>query len=402
MKVAFNKFYLFNFFYHVAYSALAALLIVALKKNGVTIIDFTLAESIGWASSLILEVPSGLLADYFGRKKTIIITCLFELLAIVFYFFSHSFVIVLLGELSFAISECCMSGTFNAWLFSSANKDTSDTRTKVSRNGNACLIGNLAGGVIGALLTSVWQGLLWIFCFFVVLICLVICISMPDIKIEKKISSFKEGVIEMFRPLKSMKKIFSNKPAIIMLPEMWLLGFFLAGPNSLWQTFFLESLGKTASFISIMWCIIQLVQIVANLCIEKLKLFTKKYILISIISLLMISLTMFGLSKTYGNYIGILIFAIFIFFNYIQGPILGTYTAELFEEKDRATCFSVMSLIGSVISAFGLAVGGYIGDTYSLINVYKFAGIAIFIVFILHSCFSLLISLKNGALKNEI
>ena len=99
MKVAFNKFYLFNFFYHVAYSALAALLIVALKKNGVTIIDFTLAESIGWASSLILEVPSGLLADYFGRKKTIIITCLFELLAIVFYFFSHSFVIVLLGEL---------------------------------------------------------------------------------------------------------------------------------------------------------------------------------------------------------------------------------------------------------------------------------------------------------------
>ena len=151
-----------------------------------------------------------------------------------------------------------------------------------------------------------------------------------------------------------------------------------------------------------MWCIIQLVQIVANLCIEKLKLFTKKYILISIISLLMISLTMFGLSKTYGNYIGILSFAIFIFFNYIQGPILGTYTAELFEEKDRATCFSVMSLIGSVISAFGLAVGGYIGDTYSLINVYKFAGIAIFIVFILHSCFSLLISLKNGALKNEI
>ena len=71
LRLSINKFYLFNFFYHVAYSALAALLIVALQKNGVTILEFTLAESIGWALSFVLEVPSGMLADYFGRKKFI-------------------------------------------------------------------------------------------------------------------------------------------------------------------------------------------------------------------------------------------------------------------------------------------------------------------------------------------
>lgn len=397
LRLSINKFYLFNFFYHVAYSALAALLIVALQKNGVTILEFTLAESIGWALSFVLEVPSGMLADYFGRKKTIIVTCVFELIAIVFYFFSHNFIIVLLGEISFAISECCMSGTFNAWLFSSANKDKTETRKKISRNGSACLTGNLVGGVIGGFLTAVWQGWLWGFCFIIVLICLFICISMPDIQYQKKILCFREEVKKILSPLKSMKLILKNKPSLIMLPEMWLLGFFLAGPNTLWQTFFLESLGKSASFISIMWIIIQVVQICANHCIEKYKVLTEKYILISLLSIFMIALSMFLLSKTYGSYLSIVVFSIFIFFNYIQEPILGTYTAELFEEEDRATCFSVMSLIGSVISALGLLLGGYIGDTFGLIVVYKIAGLSLFIVFLLHFIFSVFMKKRlNG------
>lgn len=405
MKLSVNKFYIFNFFYHIAYSALAALLIVALQKNGVTILDFTLAESIGWVSSFILEVPSGMLADYFGRKKTIIITCIFELIAIIFYFFSHNFLIVLFGELCFAISECCMSGTFNAWFFSPANTDKTETRKKISRNGNACLLGNLTGGVIGGLLTAVWQGWLWIFCFCIVTVCLIICLSMPDVESEKKISSFLEGLKEMVRPIKSMKIIFTNKPALIMLPEMWLLGFFLAGPNVLWQTYFLSSLQKTASFISIMWILIQIVQILANLCIEKVKKITEKYIFISIISLFFIAISMFLMSYSYGSYLGVIVFAVFIFFNFIQGPILGTYTAELFEEKDRATCFSIMSLIGSVISAFGLSVGGVISDKYGLLFVYKYAGIALFIVFILHCIFTGIMKNKSklkGYKENEI
>lgn len=401
MKINVNKFYLFNFFYHVAYSALAALLIIALKKNGVTILDFTVAESIGWASSFFLEVPSGMLADYFGRKRTIIITCLFELIAIVFYFFSHSFIIVLLGELAFAISECCMSGTFNAWLFSPANTDISEPRRKISRNGNACLSGNIVGGVIGGLLTSVWQGWLWIFCFAIVSVCLVICLQIPDIRNEKKFMPFKYGIKKLFRPLKSMKVIFHNRPALIMLPEMWLLGFFLAGPNTLWQTYFLDSLNKPASFISIMWIIIQLVQIAANISIEKFKKISDKYVTVSIVSIFFIAASILTLSKIYGNYIGIGVFCIFIFFNFIQTPVLGTYTAELFEEKDRATCFSIMSLIGSFISAAGLVLGGYIGNRYGIVSVYKFSGISIFLLLVCHCAFSSVMIKLNVKNINE-
>lgn len=393
MKI--NKFYLFSFFYHLAYSALAAIAIIAFTNNGLSLKVITFAQSVAWASSLVLEVPSGMLADYFGRKRTIILTCVFEFLSIVVYFFSKNFLFLLIGQLLFAISECCLSGTFDAWLFSSANPDKSEPRKKITRNGTVCLIANLIGGTLGGLLTNIWNGFLWIFSGTMILICFFICLTMKDIVTEKKILSFSDGLKKVTSPLKSISSIFKSKPALILLPEMWFISFFLAGPNNLWQPFFLTSLQKTASFISFMWIFIQLIQILVNFIISKFKIITDNFIITSIITLFFISFTIILLSLFHGNYICIPIFLLFIFFYSLQGPILGTFTAEIFKEEDRATCFSILSLIGSVISAIGLSLGGYLSDIYGIPFVYKFAGIALIFVLILHIIFSLLMSIKS-------
>lgn len=394
-----NKYYLFSFIYHIAYSALVAVAIVAFKEQGLSITQITLAESIAWASSLILEVPSGMLADYFGRKRTVIIACLFELASLIVYFFTRNFLSLLIGQLLFAVSECSLSGTFDAWLFSKANKDTSEARIKISRNGNACLIGNIFGGVIGGLISIKWKGWLWIFSSALIIVCLIICLTMEDIVEKKEIKSFSEGIRLMFSPLKSFTSLFKVKPAIIMLPEMWFIAFFLSTPNSIWQLYLLKLLKKDTGFISVMWIIIQLIQIAVNKLIEKNKSVVKHYIIVSLISLFAISVLVYLLGTLNQSIIIIILFCLFLFFYSLQGPILSTYTAEIFEEKDRATCFSVLSLIGSVISALGLSLGGVISEKYGYEKVYELAGISIGCIFVLHLLFSVIITKKS---KNAI
>ena len=58
-----------------------------------------------------------------------------------------------------------------------------------------------------------------------------------------------------------------------------------------------------------------------------------------------------------------------------------------------------MSLIGSVISALGLSLGGVISEKYGYEKVYELAGISIGCIFVLHLLFSVIITKKS---KNAI
>lgn len=72
--------------------------------------------SLAYGSSALLEVPTGIISDYVGRKKTLILGSLASVLCVIFYAIGQSYWILLIGSLFQGASRAFYSGNNDALL----------------------------------------------------------------------------------------------------------------------------------------------------------------------------------------------------------------------------------------------------------------------------------------------
>ncbi|MCJ7611684.1 MAG: MFS transporter, partial [Candidatus Aminicenantes bacterium] len=103
---------------------------------------------------LILEVPSGYLADVMGRKKTLVVTAVFFPLGLALYAFTGSFITFVLAELCVAVANSMRSGSDSALMYDSLvllNKEN-EYKKYEGRSFFFTRIGTAAASIIGGLL----------------------------------------------------------------------------------------------------------------------------------------------------------------------------------------------------------------------------------------------------------
>jgi MFS family permease len=67
--------------------------------------------------TLLFEVPSGIIADKYGRKNSLLISSIFGVLSTIFYFFGNGFWMFAIATALFGICVSFTSGTFDAFLY---------------------------------------------------------------------------------------------------------------------------------------------------------------------------------------------------------------------------------------------------------------------------------------------
>jgi MFS family permease len=65
----------------------------------------------------ILEIPSGIIADVFGRKKSLIVSFLFYIISFFIFYFTHSFYFFIPAIIFYAIGDAFRTGTHKAMIF---------------------------------------------------------------------------------------------------------------------------------------------------------------------------------------------------------------------------------------------------------------------------------------------
>ena len=103
----------------------------------------------------ILEIPSGIIADTFGRKNALIASFLFYILAFLFFYYSTQFWYLLLGFSFFGIGDAFRSGTHKAMIMDYLEaKQWSNQKVEYYGNTRACsqkgsaLSALFAGGIV--------------------------------------------------------------------------------------------------------------------------------------------------------------------------------------------------------------------------------------------------------------
>ncbi|MFH1088887.1 MAG: MFS transporter [Candidatus Uhrbacteria bacterium] len=157
------------------------------KDSGLTFTQIFLTEAIFSVAVVLFEVPTGALADYIGRKKSVLAGVLMWILSCFIFFIGHSFITFSIANIFCALGVAFMSGADMALFYEILRKQNKENDYK-KYQGTAQLIGlislslsALASGFISSIdlrLNFIASTVAFVLLFFIV-------VSIPSKEKEK-------------------------------------------------------------------------------------------------------------------------------------------------------------------------------------------------------------------------
>ena len=114
-NLQYYKFSLYGFFKNLKF--FDAFLLLYLLDNRLRFVEIGLLYSIREISMVILEIPSGVIADTWGRRKTLLISFLYYILSFIVFFLADSFVLFGLAMFLFALGDSFRTGVHKAMIY---------------------------------------------------------------------------------------------------------------------------------------------------------------------------------------------------------------------------------------------------------------------------------------------
>src|SRR6056297_1759809 len=127
------------------------------EENGLSMKHVFLLQAIYSIAIVVLEIPSGYLADVLGRKKTLVIGTMLGFMGFVVYSFSFGFWGFLLAEMVLGMGQSLISGADSAMLYDTL-EDMDRSEDYIKFEGRMVSIGNFAeaiAGILGGLLATI-------------------------------------------------------------------------------------------------------------------------------------------------------------------------------------------------------------------------------------------------------
>jgi len=129
-------------------------LLIYLLGNGLTLFQIGLLISIKEIVVNIFEIPSGLLADYLGRKKELCTCFIFYIISFVLYFLTNNFLIASSAMIFFGLGEAFRSGTHKSMIYTylEINGWEEEKTFVYGRTRSYSLLGSALSALIGIVL----------------------------------------------------------------------------------------------------------------------------------------------------------------------------------------------------------------------------------------------------------
>ena len=357
------------------------------ESNGLSMKDIMVLQAVYSVAIVILEIPSGYMADVIGRRKTLIIGAIFGTIGFATYSFSFGFMGFLLAEIILGIGQSCISGADSAMLYDSLLEKGHEK--KYTRfEGRITSLGNIseaAAGILGGILAGITLRAPYIAQSFVALIALPAAITL--VEPGRKVPLIKAGIKEIFHIARFA--LFQDRPLRRNILFSAIIG--TATLTMAWfaQPYF-EYTQIDIAWFGVLWTSLNLTVAITSYTahhVEQKLGQTRSIILIA----LLIPLGYLALSRTHLP-IGLIILYIFYLIRGYATPVLKDYINRITASNIRATVLSVRNFIIRLLFAITGPFLGWIKDLYSLPQALMLAGI----IFLTISVFTAILFISVG------
>lgn len=347
--------YIYKFFS--AFDITSAIWVLYLGFKGMTLAQIGLLEGIFHITGFISEIPTGALADLFGRKKIIIIGRITSLISAIIMLFSNSFMGFAIGFILSAWGYNLNSGSEEALIYDTLKKlDREEEFLKF--NGKINLIIEVSQGLavfIGGILSQIDFSISYITAVAIGLISLVLSTRFIEVDVIRK----ENQSINIINHLKQSIDIVKNNKRLLNI----LIFFPLIYTFSAIVYFYGQQLFNDMEYSRISISIIFLFNGIFSSfgAILSSKIY-KKYKSLGWI-IISISISVFTIFMGIGKgKLSIVFFLGIGFLTSILQPISSNLINSMVESNQRATIISVESMFYSIMMIILFPICGFIGD----------------------------------------
>src|SRR3989344_5236857 len=181
-------------------SFIAAVYVTFLLSQGLNLFEVNMVNFVFFITMFVCEIPTGAIADVFGRKTSFVCSCFLYTAGMFTYAVSHSFWGFALAEMTAAVGRTFASGAFQAWLVDRVRHQgyKGSLNSVFSKEQQLGQIGLIIGAICGAFLADKNMALPWIVAGFVMLVAGVVAmLFMKEEYFVRQKFSVKSGFLAM-------------------------------------------------------------------------------------------------------------------------------------------------------------------------------------------------------------
>ena len=360
-------YYLVVFLQNLAMSMMATSYVLFLYSKGLDPLQANLVNTVFMVGNFIFEVPTGVYADYFGRKKSIMLFFLVWGLGHFIYFFSNSFIGFALAELTAALGITFITGALDAWMIDSVGEGEYVGKIDYILS-QAQVYGKTAfilGGFIGGYLATINLAIPFLAEGFVSLLGLVFTYAFLNEDFTKpQAISLKQGFIDMKTIVKDSLRFLQAKPIIKWLFLATMLSWLAFQPlNMFWSPRFTQLGRVDTATMSWAWIGISLSLILGSYLVKQMTQSKKGYLKIALFTYLLL-----GIPAVISGALNLFLPSLTFFIIYeigrgMEKPFMASYLNRYLPSSKRATLLSFNGMIGRSGAAIGLVVFGILGKS---------------------------------------
>jgi MFS family permease len=369
-------------------------LLIYLLGLGLSLFQVGILYAVRESIIYIFEVPSGIFADHYGKKRELMICFTFYMISFAIFFIGANFYILLIAMVIYGLGEAFRSGTHKAMIYTYleqkgwfAHKNFVYGRTRAFS-----LIGSSVSAFISILFILKLPGVRWIFLLSIIpfMVDFLLIWSYPDSLDEKREStmSFKKFLTESIVQLKS---VFRNRLLTkILISSALYDGIFktikdyiqpilkatiLASAAVSLQG--LSSDDKVKVYLGIVYGVIYIFSAAASKNVYRLNKYQSSDKLLSITFDAAGVLALFLFISIRNNVTSAVIILYFILYvlKDARKPIVVDVCGDHMNKYERATVMSIESQLTSLFTIILAPLLGFIGDKLSISVLFLIIGL---------------------------
>ena len=383
-----------------------ALHVLILQSRGINLWQLGLLMGTYSLTIVLLEVPTGGLADAIGRKRVTLLAYSVTVVAGILILFAFSFPVFLLAFILNGVGRALSSGALDAWFvdaLQTADPD-SDIQPALAQAQTVGLIalggGTLLGGQIPqwfawlpsgetAVFTPLTMTIVFSLCIQIVLI-IVLLAGIKEERPSGSQSNWRSGVQQVPTIMRDAVQLTrSNRTILLLLGTTFAGGLAILSMETFWQPFFADILGGGAenSFtFGVLMTGYFLIGIVGNLLATYFsKLLRQQYVLVAALfqglqGILLIVLA----GQTAVIPAAALFWLAYMSLSGVNSPQSALFNQEIPAER-RSAMLSVQSLAMYAGSILGSTILGYVAEIISIQAAWTITGGVLLVSLLLYA-----------------
>lgn len=370
---------------------IAPIRIIYLISFGLTFSQIGMMELAAAIAIIILEIPSGIYADIYGRKKSRLIAYVLSIVAFTFLSFGSTPAIFIFGWMLSGAADAFQSGAQDALIFDTL-KQLDREKDYMKIKSHFLLINTISvivGSLAGSYLYGIDPRLPWYLVTITIIVSTLLFLTIKEPRFASSYKSFKEHLI-------NFKKSLVYSLSKIEVRRLIVFGIVLALPMYVYTTLlnqpYLISRGFSVQSLGIIFAIITgSGGLIASLTHRIEPILKQKTSFVLIVLSFVFLLLFMGLIN---NQFVIFLIILFYIVDNFKNVIIDNYLNESISSESRATVLSVQSFLNNILISIIFVFVGYLIDIFSIDLVLISMGIAVGLI-----CFPLWMLNKNNVLK---